>query len=606
MPPDAPAFADVRPFAEIARGPVASVFKAFDAAAGEVVLLKALRPGAAADPERRARFADEARLAATVCHANVVRVRRVADDGGALVADWVEGRDLQAVLDADGALPAALAAYVAREAARGLAAVHAAGIVHRDVKPANVLLGLDGSVRITDFGLASLAPAPDADTSSGAVAADTEVRGTLATLAPEVVRGGDARPAADLFALGAVLAYALTGRSPFAGATASDTLDAVLHADAAGALAADPRVPLGLAAVAAGLLDRDPAARPTATDLADRLDGLMDALGRAEAGDLAAFLESPAAYRPPAASAPAAGEPATSDAEVSAASALPVLRPARSARRAAVGLAAAALATLAVVVWARPEPRPGPTRAVPSETPAAEPVLIGPASTDTFPNGQDPTGANSTDTTGATRSADPTAVPPEGTSTAVDAPVPIPPVVSPPSPSLPARTGPERPADPPAGSASAPPVPATPAGTGLLVVASEPWAAVRVDGRAVGTTPVAPLALAAGLHEVTFENPGFPTHTMTVRVAPGETVRAAVSLWSLVARVRLDVAPWAEVWVDGRRWDTVPPQARPLVLAPGAHTLRFEHPTLGRREATLRVAAGEERTLQIRMTDPGR
>jgi hypothetical protein len=95
-------------------------------------------------------------------------------------------------------------------------------------------------------------------------------------------------------------------------------------------------------------------------------------------------------------------------------------------------------------------------------------------------------------------------------------------------------------------------------------------------------------------------------YTTVVLVEPGETARASVSLWSLVARVTLDVTPWAEVWVDGRRWDTVPPQSRPLALAPGAHTLRFEHPTLGRREATLRVAAGEQRTVQVRMTDPAR
>ncbi|HEX8386842.1 MAG TPA: PEGA domain-containing protein, partial [Rubricoccaceae bacterium] len=150
--------------------------------------------------------------------------------------------------------------------------------------------------------------------------------------------------------------------------------------------------------------------------------------------------------------------------------------------------------------------------------------------------------------------------------------------------------------------AQAPPTP--PVGTGTLVIAADPWAAGRVDGRPVGTTPVPPLSLSAGTHEVTFENPGFPVHTTTVEVVPGGTARAAVSLWSLVARVTLDVTPWAEVWVDGRRWDTVPPQTRPLALAPGTHTLRFEHPTLGRRESTVHVSAGEARTVQVRMAGP--
>ncbi|HEX9951793.1 MAG TPA: PEGA domain-containing protein, partial [Rubricoccaceae bacterium] len=150
---------------------------------------------------------------------------------------------------------------------------------------------------------------------------------------------------------------------------------------------------------------------------------------------------------------------------------------------------------------------------------------------------------------------------------------------------------------------AAPHVDAEPA-AGSLTVASEPWAAVRIDGRAAGTTPVGPLALAPGRHTVTLENPGFPPYETALRIAPGEAARVAVSLWQTVARVTLDVAPWAVVWVDGQRWETVPPQPRPLALAPGTHALRFEHPTLGTRETTLRVAAGEQRTVQIRMDRP--
>ncbi len=148
------------------------------------------------------------------------------------------------------------------------------------------------------------------------------------------------------------------------------------------------------------------------------------------------------------------------------------------------------------------------------------------------------------------------------------------------------------------------PEPAPTVGTGTLTIVADPWAAVRVDGQPVGTTPVAALALAAGAHDVTFENPAFPVHTLSVRVEAGEAARASVSLWSLACRVTLDVSPWARVVVDGRPWDTVPPQTRPLVLAPGEHTLRFEHPTLGVREQRLRVAAGEQRTVRVRMASP--
>ena len=593
MPTDVPALPDVRPFAELARGPVASVFKAFDASTGEIVLLKALRPGAAADAGRRARFADEARLAATVVHPNVVRVRRVSADGAALVADWVEGRDLQAVLDAHGALPAALAAYVAREAAQGLAAVHAAGIVHRDVKPANVLLGADGSVRLTDFGLASLAAEPEAG---------LEVRGTLATLAPEIVRGGEARPASDVFSLGAVLVHALTGVSPFAAATASDTLDAVLHADAAGGLAADPRVPPTLAATAAAALDRDPDTRPTADALARHLDALAGAVGRAGAADLAAFLDDPAAYRPPApdvAPASLAGLEPPVRAEHEAAGPRADARPPVRSRSRRLGLVAglATVALVGVIVRSARDSAPARRPAL-AEAPARGPLTIQPSAPDTAGlTLADAFSAPDVGDTAGAETPEPAAMPSPSSATPTSRPEPLP---SGAAPSGVAPSGAPPAESPPAAAEPAPVL------TGTLAVAAEPWAAVRIDGRAVGTTPFAPVVLAAGTHEVAFENPGFPTYTTTVRVLPGETARAAVSLWQTVARVTLDVAPWAVVWVDGRRWDTVPPQTRPLTLAPGAHTLRFEHPTLGSRETTLRVAAGEQRTVQIRLTGPPR
>ena len=576
----------VRPFAEVARGPVASVFKAYDAVTGTAVLLKALRPAAAADPERRDRFAEEARLASRVDHPNVVHVLRVAPDGSALVAEWVEGRDLQTLLDERGGLPAGLAALVLREAARGLDAVHAEGIVHRDVKPANVILGDDGSVRLTDFGLASLTPDADAQ--------GTEVRGTLATLAPEIVRGAAAGPASDVFSLGAVAAHMLSGRPPFDAATASDTLDAVLHVDAAAALAADPRVPEPLSRVVGPALHRDPAARPTARALADALDALIPPDLRS--ADVAAcFVDAsapPPSLRPQAGSArPPAG---TSGGPV-----------ARTARRHAVragGLALAALGVVSVaalLVWQRPAPAADDrTEPLPRRPLVLAPTpQRGPTAPPETPSAELPQNAERADQELALLDAPDPAERPAPQAAASQAAVPEPePAVPSPADLVPQTPSP------------APPPTASPPGEaelrpGTLVATTEPWATLTIDGRRVGTTPVR-TALPAGTHELTFENPGFPPHRRTVRIEPGETTQTELSLWSLVARVTLDVAPWAEVWVDGELWDTVPPQARPLVLTPGDHTLRFEHPTLGRRDRTLRVAAGEARTLRVRMTDP--
>jgi serine/threonine-protein kinase len=148
------------------------------------------------------------------------------------------------------------------------------------------------------------------------------------------------------------------------------------------------------------------------------------------------------------------------------------------------------------------------------------------------------------------------------------------------------------------------PTPSAPA-PGTLSVVVQPWAEVVVDGRSAGTTPLrGPLPLPAGPHRVVLRNAAFPDHAVTVEVEPGEDVRLAVSLWSLVARVTLAVSPWAEVEVDGRAAGTTPLR-EPLVLAPGAHVIRLTHPTLGTREETVEVSAGEARTLRVRMDASG-
>ncbi|WP_412070340.1 serine/threonine-protein kinase [Rubrivirga sp. IMCC43871] len=565
-PPIAPHTPDVRPFAELARGPAATVYKALDVESGSVVLLKRLR---GVDPERRRRFAEEARLAAEVDHPNVVRVLRASDD--ALVAEWVEGADLGAVVR-DRPLPPPLAALVAREAARGLAAIHAAGILHRDISPGNLLLGADGAVKLTDFGLASL----DGDS-------DGEVRGTLSTLAPEVVRGEAPSVRADLFSLGAVLAHAVTGRALFLAADSSATLDAVLHHDPSAALAADPRLPAPLVEVALDLLDKDPTARPDgAADVADRLTAVVAMLGNPSPDDLAAYLADPDAYRPPPTPAPLPA--ATPDRP--AAPDRPARRPSAAPRRrwAAVAAVAAIVSTIAVGIGLSAGPEPDATVAR-----SAEPLPTAPVEIVAQPDAPDP----AAEPLGAPdESTERAALPPRG----APPPQPLPPTA--PNPDAdrprPQDPDPDRPPRPPSPSAAVPPA------AGTLAVRVEPWARVRAGDRDLGMTPVEDVSLPAGTYLVTLTNPQFPVRTVRVDVVAGERAETSVSLWDLVAQVTVEVSPWAEVAVDGEAWDTTP-QERPLILTPGDHVLRFTHPTLGTREVPLRVAAGERRTVRVRM-----
>ena len=194
-----------------AMGGMASVWRAHDERTGEVVAIKRLHPHLIADEGARERFRREAAAMEAIRHPNVVAVRDAVVDADepALVMDFVAGRSV-AELAADGHdFDEAEALGVAASVADGLATVHEAGIVHRDLKPGNVLIGDDGVVRLSDFGIA--VGLMDAT----ALTADDGVVGTLAYLAPERLAGEPATPATDVWGLGAVLYEMLTGVAAF-------------------------------------------------------------------------------------------------------------------------------------------------------------------------------------------------------------------------------------------------------------------------------------------------------------------------------------------------------------------------------------------------------
>jgi serine/threonine protein kinase/beta-lactam-binding protein with PASTA domain len=198
---------------ELGRGGMATVHRAFDEVLEREVAVKLLHAHLADDPAFLDRFRREARAAAALDHPNVVAVHDwgETDDGAYLVLQLVEGPSLRDVLRRHGRLTPAEAAAVLEPAARGLGAAHAAGLVHRDVKPENLLLGRDGTVRVTDFGLARAAAS-----ATSTFGADVLV-GSPHYLSPEAVRGRPLDPRADVYALGVVLFECLTGRPPHEG-----------------------------------------------------------------------------------------------------------------------------------------------------------------------------------------------------------------------------------------------------------------------------------------------------------------------------------------------------------------------------------------------------
>jgi hypothetical protein len=278
----------------IGQGGFGIVARGSDDTLAREVAVKVLAPHLAASGPARKRFVQEARAAAGVRLDHVVQVFAVeADPLPHLVMEYVPGRTLQDRLDADGPLPPAEAVRVGRQVALALAAAHAAGLIHRDVKPANILLTADAPPRakLTDFGLARATDDAGRTVSGGAA-------GSPLYMAPEQARGGPADHRSDLFSLGSVLYAMLAGRPPFAGPTTFAVLRRV----------ADDRppplrgVPPGLAAVVERLLAKRPADRfPSAAAVAAALETSLTARPprrgrrRAVAGGLAAVVACGAA-----------------------------------------------------------------------------------------------------------------------------------------------------------------------------------------------------------------------------------------------------------------------------------------------------------------------
>ena len=243
---------------EIARGGMGTVWKAERVFDGAMVALKLLPQALGADPLRLARFRAEATLAARLVHPRIVTIRDIGEEGGVpfFTMDLVEGPDLGAVA-AGMPMPPREAARVVMEVAWAVQFAHEQGVLHRDIKPTNVLIAPDGSPRVTDFGLARLLE-PDAR-----LTATGEVMGSPSFMAPESIAGQQAASGAktDVHGLGGLLYFCLTGRAPFAAESVTAALAKAMESRPVPPREWDGSIPASLEAITMRCLARDPSAR---------------------------------------------------------------------------------------------------------------------------------------------------------------------------------------------------------------------------------------------------------------------------------------------------------------------------------------------------------
>lgn len=272
--------AHFRVVGRIGRGGMGIVYRAQDEKLGRPVALKVLPPGFEQDRDRRSRFLREARAAAAVAHPNIATVHEVGEDEGRvfIAMELVEGVTLRSMLER-GPLPPASAVRIGLQVARALAKAHAAGVVHRDLKPDNVMVGEDLHAKVLDFGLAKVTgPGASAiETPSAIERGETATRegvllGTPQYMSPEQAKGRPIDARSDVFSLGIVLYEMVAGKRPFDGVSVAEVIIAIDRDPPPPLTSVVGALPPGLVRVIDRCLEKDPARRyPDGKGVADDL-----------------------------------------------------------------------------------------------------------------------------------------------------------------------------------------------------------------------------------------------------------------------------------------------------------------------------------------------
>ncbi|MDK1020952.1 MAG: protein kinase [Candidatus Hydrogenedentes bacterium] len=281
----------------IGRGAMGAVYLARDTKLNRLVALKVLLGSLARTPSVVEQFHLEAQAAAPLKHPGIVRIYSAGTEAGTpyIAMEFVDGEPLDRFLKRKGKISWKVALHIGAKLAQALDSAHRAGVVHRDIKPSNIMLDRKGSVRLTDFGIASI----QSDESSGP--SDSKVVGTPQYMSPEQVTGKEAGPSSDLFALGVTLYSMISGEMPFRGESSMALIKSICEDEPARLNRQDPSIPDDVARLVAYLIEKDPEARPANAKV---VYGLIHRLLKQRGGEsaisqsLTAFLKEETETRP--------------------------------------------------------------------------------------------------------------------------------------------------------------------------------------------------------------------------------------------------------------------------------------------------------------------
>lgn len=619
---------------ELGRGGMATVFLARDLRLSRRVAVKVMHPGG--DARRTERFRREAELAASLKHPNVLEVHDFGEDavrGPFLVCEWVQGESLRELARRLAPVPPEVAAVLGWELARALEAAHARGVVHRDVKPENVLVAKGGPLKLADFGIAALAD-QERLTSTGAIT------GSLAYMAPERIDTGAWSPASDVYAVGVILFELCTGTTPHAGQGSAHLAVSVMTRNAPALCEAAPGTPEPLGALVDRCLARDSRERPVdGAELAACLEAVVRQLAGPPAEASRRFFLEPEAEAARwrevrfqrlldggrallskgegAKAARLLNEALTLRPGSSDVLALLRVRP-KAGRAKVLGGGAAVvglLGTLAVWGWSAREPAAtNPSVQAAQDSRLREPrVALQEATSDLAPS------APPTSSTEAAREQPTTPGAPRSTATEAargEPPTPNALRASLEEPASGERSTPNAPRSTLEIASRAPSTPSAPRSTPTENTSA--GTSRTSPKRASGEASSQRTPLPSGAQASTHARPASPRPPLTGTPPPVEApestprntasprLESAPSEAQGYATLTVVTRPWAEVFVDGQSRGYTP-RVRALRLSPGTHRLRFDNPLCDALEEDLHVAAGEtvsrEITLQVRKAE---
>ena len=569
--------------AEISSGQLTKLIKARHKILDRPVLLKILHKHLVSDEDITVRFKREAKIAASIDHPNVVKVYDCGEmDGSPYIAmEWIEGQNLyQYISQFKGKreIPAAEALIIIAAILKGLTAIHQAGVIHRDLKPDNVMIDYDGDVKLTDFSLAF----------SGKMSRITkhgDLVGSPAYIAPEVIAGEEPSSKSDLFAAGLILWELLTGENPFETDDIFQTLQRVQETKLPDLDQIRPGLSEQLKQILFTLLARNPEERPASAEVAFT-----------EITALPEYPEETTRHSPSRLRIPTP----------------PPQKKTGSANKTTIAIFAAMMALTAIAaIWFWLHQKPA---ADSQEVKYAAMDSIQNARSDTSGRFITPDAASFTpDTLSASTTEEKTAPPIDLEPAATETHTTSAPIKEDERPSSESEDEAKTEDEPyiysredlsgneePFLEEVVQPV----QGTSLVDLTINPWARIYIDGQFKGDSPLGyPLEVDSGEHWLVLDNPYFPRLEFYFTTAADETLRLKKNLFNYVGQLKFDIQPWGYITIDSAQLGTSP-LPRPIYLTPGEYFIIIEHPNFTRYERNLMVRGGEKISLVVDLSRP--